>query len=102
MEPRQCQIERVEPQPEIAKQRLGLSTPQHRPEAPYPERFKFLAVSAFCQEKISEGQLARFLRCDRISAREIVADCLNRLDDVDEHGNEHPLTLPFEQSLLES
>lgn len=88
--------------PEIARQRLGLSTPQRRPEAPYPERFKFLAVSAFCQEKISEGQLARFLRCDRVSAREIVADCLNRLDDVDEQGNERPLTLPFEQSLLEA
>lgn len=88
--------------PDTAKRQLGLSAPQRRPEAPYPERYKFLAVGAFCQETISEGQLARFLRCDRVSAREIVADCLNRLDDVDEHGNERTLTLPFEQSLLEA
>ena len=41
-----------------------------------PERYKFLAVQAYEQAKITEGQLARFLRCDRVTAREIVAACL--------------------------
>ena len=95
-------LEEKQFKPDAAKQRLGLAAPPCKPEDPYPERYKFLAVRAFCQAKLSEGQLARFLRCDRVSAREIVAECLNRLDDIDEHGNESPLTLPFEQSLLEA
>jgi Zn-dependent peptidase ImmA (M78 family)/transcriptional regulator with XRE-family HTH domain len=39
---------------------------------PYPQRYKMLAVQAYADQKISEGQLARFLRCSRVEARQIV------------------------------
>lgn len=42
----------------------------------YPQRYKLLAVQAYVDKKISEGQLAKFLRCSRIEAREIVEKCL--------------------------
>jgi Zn-dependent peptidase ImmA (M78 family)/transcriptional regulator with XRE-family HTH domain len=38
----------------------------------YPERFKLLAIRGFDEGKLSEGQLAQFLRCDRVEAREMV------------------------------
>ena len=52
--------------PAKAAELLG---PAAHPESgdPYPERYKYLAVRAFEQEKISQGQLARFLRCDPVS-----------------------------------
>jgi Zn-dependent peptidase ImmA (M78 family)/DNA-binding XRE family transcriptional regulator len=66
----------------------------------YPERYKFLAVHAYEQEKISEGQLARFLRCDPVEARRIVTECLTSTD-VAADGEWKTLHLEeFEQSLL--
>lgn len=41
----------------------------------YPERYKRLAVRAFEDGKLSEGQLASLLRCSRVEARQIVEDC---------------------------
>lgn len=47
----------------------------------YPQRYRSLAAQAFIEGKISEGQLARILRCSRIEAREIVAlSCLTAAD----------------------
>jgi Zn-dependent peptidase ImmA (M78 family)/DNA-binding XRE family transcriptional regulator len=54
-----------------AKERLGFS-PYPATDTPYPERYRSLAVYAYDQAKITEGQLAQFLRCDRVTAREIV------------------------------
>lgn len=52
----------------------------------YPQRYKSLAVQAFVGGKISEGQLARILRCPRIEAREIVEQsCLAMVDPEDTH-----------------
>jgi Zn-dependent peptidase ImmA (M78 family) len=45
------------------------------PEDPYPVRYKLLAVQAYLNGKLSEGQIAKLLRCTRIEAREIVAKC---------------------------
>ena len=42
----------------------------------FPQRYVFLAISAFEQARISEGQLARFLQCDPVTARSVVADVL--------------------------
>ena len=67
-----------------AKEELHLP-PHPVTDTPYPERYKFLAVHAYDREKISEGQLARFLRCDRVTAREIVWECLTSRD-VGEDG----------------
>lgn len=66
---------------------------------PYPERYKFLAVQAFEQGMISQGQLGRFLRCDPLAAREIVSAC-RASTVVADSGEAMQLELPFEQSLL--
>lgn len=66
---------------------------------PYPERYKYLAVQAFEQGKISQGQLSRFLRCDPLAAREIVAAC-RASTVVEDTGESKQLELPFEKSLL--
>ena len=66
---------------------------------PYPERYKYLAVQAFEQGKISQGQLARFLRCDPVTARKIVAQCLTSLHVADD-GQQRTLQLEFQKSLL--
>ena len=77
-----------------------LDLPSH-PESdrPYPERYKYLAVHAFEQGKISQGQLARFLRCDPVSAREVVARCLTS-EYVEDDGESRTLQLEFHRSLL--
>jgi Zn-dependent peptidase ImmA (M78 family) len=54
-----------------ARQILGLVPHQASTDA-LPARYQFLAIQAFMQESISEGQLARFLRTDRVSARRLV------------------------------
>ncbi len=38
----------------------------------FPDRYEFLAVQAFDQGDLSEGELSALLRCDRVTAREIV------------------------------
>lgn len=66
---------------------------------PYPERYKYLAVQAFEQGKISQGQLGRYLRCDPLAAREIVVAC-RASTVVEDTGESKQLELPFEKSLL--
>jgi Zn-dependent peptidase ImmA (M78 family)/transcriptional regulator with XRE-family HTH domain len=84
-----------------AKERLRLSTHPVNDE-PYPERYKALAVYAYEQEKISEGQLARFLHCDRVTAREIVQEYLTS-QDVNEEGQTEAVQFEqTQQSLLRS
>lgn len=78
-----------------------LHLPPHPVNAePYPERYKALAVYAYEQEKISEGQLARFLRCDRVTAREIVQEYLTSRDVNDEGQTEAVQFEQTQQSLL--
>ena len=66
----------------------------------YPERYKALAVYAYEQEKISEGQLARFLHCDRVTAREIVQEYLTSRDVTDDGQTEAVQFEETQQSLL--
>lgn len=67
----------------------------------YPERYKYLAVHAYERGEITEGQLARFLRCedDRVRAREVVQECLTRLETAAD-GETHPVQMEFQRSLL--
>ena len=65
---------------------------------PYPQRYKMLAVRAFNEEKLSEGELARLLRCSRIHARDIVARCSEAADD--EEGAPSRVPLELAHSLL--
>jgi Zn-dependent peptidase ImmA (M78 family)/DNA-binding XRE family transcriptional regulator len=53
-------------------------------QAPYPERYKRLAVQAWAEEKISIGQLAKLLRCTLIEAREIADDISTPRDDAED------------------
>ena len=88
-------------QPGRAKKELGLPSGGAGDEEAYPERYKYLAVGGFCQGKISEGQLARFLRCDRVTAREIVAAC-SSYPYVGPDGRRVLLQMPFDRSVLKS
>jgi Zn-dependent peptidase ImmA (M78 family)/DNA-binding XRE family transcriptional regulator len=64
-----------------------------------PERYRYLAVQAYVKGKLSEGQLAEFLNCDRITAREAVAICLSSKV-VDGSGEVRNLRLDSGRSLL--
>ena len=67
--------------------------------APYPERYKFLAVHAYERGEITEIQLAGFLRCDPVTARGIVSECLTS-SDMTADGRLETMHLDFPQSLL--
>ena len=76
------------------KQEAGIQPSQDDDSLdPYPKRYKLLAVQAFVDEKITEGQLAKFLRCSRIQAREIVAQYSETADDGDGTPSLVPLSL---------
>ena len=51
---------------------MGLSGRESADE-PLPIRYRYLAVEAFERGELSEGQLARFLRTDRVGARRMVS-----------------------------
>ena len=85
--------------PHAAKHELGLQG--HAPERQddYPERYLFLAVQAYQRQAISEGQLARFLRTDRVTARGVVESCLIRRE-TQSNGGDQVVEIQFERSLL--
>jgi Zn-dependent peptidase ImmA (M78 family)/DNA-binding XRE family transcriptional regulator len=85
--------------PRTASEGLGLVSHQPKPNEPYPQRYKFLAIQAFRKGEITEGQLSRFLRCDPVTAREIVAKYLEQ-SVVDPDGQVQAWRMPFEESLL--
>ncbi len=69
---------------------------------PCPQRYKSLAVQAYELGKISQGRLARYLRCDPVQARRIVTECLTS-SDVAEDGEWRTWNLEEpQQSLLAS
>ncbi len=85
--------------PMKASQTLEL-LPHPETSHPYPQRYKFLAVHAHEHEKITQVQLARFLRCDVVTARQIVTQCLTS-SDVAADGRLEMLHLEeFQKSLL--
>ncbi len=53
-----------------AKLELGLEKPVPH-DNQLPERYRFLTLDAYQQSLITEGQLARFLRVDRLQARRL-------------------------------
>lgn len=85
--------------PMKATQMLEL-LPHPETSQPYPQRYRFLAVHAYEQGKITQVQLARFLRCDVVTARQIVTQCLTSTD-VAADGRLEMLHLEeFQKSLL--
>ena len=85
--------------PHAAKHDLNRQAQSSEPQGDYSERYMFLAVQAFQQHVISEGQLARFLRTDRVTARGIVESCLIRRE-TQSDGVDQVVEMPFERSLL--
>lgn len=81
------------------KQEAGIEQPASLDSLqPYPQRYKLLAVQAFEEEKITEGQLARLLRCARVEAREIVEQCSQTSSDS--NGMQSQVSLSLAHSLL--
>jgi len=67
-----------------AQQELGLSLVVETDDK-FPKRYQYLAVDAYRQERISEGQLAHFLRVDRLEARRIANDLRQVMDELDDN-----------------
>ena len=59
---------------EVRKATEVLGLPKHTvSDDPLSDRYQYLAVHAYERGELSEGQLAGFLRCDPVTARETVA-----------------------------
>ena len=68
-----------------AQRQLGLDSPQSQDRS-MPARYEFLAVRAFEAGELSEGELARYLRTDRVSARQTIQRLTNAVFLLDEGG----------------
>lgn len=68
-----------------AQRQLGLVSPQIQDRS-MPARYEFLAVRAFEAGELSEGELARYLRTDRVSARQTIQRLTNAVFLLDEGG----------------
>lgn len=80
-----------------AQQILGLE-PVHIDDENFSPRYVALAVEAWQQEQLSEGQLARFLRVDRVGARERIQRLEAALFDDSDQGEFVNLAAPFLRS----
>jgi Zn-dependent peptidase ImmA (M78 family)/DNA-binding XRE family transcriptional regulator len=68
-------------------------------DEPFPERYKYLAIAAYERGEIGDSDLAYYLRCDIVRAREIASITLSSRE-VDPEGEESAWRLDFAKSLL--
>lgn len=80
-----------------AQQLLHL-TPHQSSDEMLPIHFRYLAAVAYEDGELSEGQLARFLRVDRLEARRIVDD-LSMYQYMSDEGTVHTRTLDLDAPL---
>lgn len=85
--------------PKQAAELLGLD-PQPINDQPFPERYQYLAVSAYERGDLGDSDLAHFLRCDIVTAREIVTGTLSSRELAEGSGEQRDLQLDFRKSLL--
>ena len=76
-----------------AREQLGLVSQSHD-DSRLPIRYQLLAVRAYEEGKLTEGEFAKILRVDRVSARRMVRRLTHSPDLVDE-GNGEYLSLPL-------
>jgi Zn-dependent peptidase ImmA (M78 family)/DNA-binding XRE family transcriptional regulator len=84
--------------PRKAQQLLGIDA---NPAEQYllPRRYLNLAVMAYEKELLSEGQLARFVRSDRVSARVLVEELSRRFNAEAEGGGYESFELDLAQTV---
>ena len=73
-----------------AQNLLDISPKSGTGEMDLPYRYRAMAVQAWNAGKLSEGQLAKILRTNRVHAREIIDKFIDR-DTINEHGEEFSL-----------
>ncbi len=73
--------------------------PQPINDEPFPERYKYLAVAAYERGDIGDSELALYLRCDIVRAREIAAITMSSRE-VDSAGEPSAWRMDFARSLL--
>ncbi len=84
--------------PRRAEAMLGL--PSHpTDESTVPERYKYLAVHAYERGELGDSDLAYYLRCDVVTAREVVNRTLTSRE-IEPSGNERTVKMDFTRSLL--
>jgi Zn-dependent peptidase ImmA (M78 family)/DNA-binding XRE family transcriptional regulator len=84
--------------PDAAQQEPGEVSVNDSAE-PVPMRFRSLAIQAFHQDLIGEGELAKLLRVSRIRARELAQET-HAVTELSEAGVVGQLVLPFDKSLV--
>jgi Zn-dependent peptidase ImmA (M78 family)/DNA-binding XRE family transcriptional regulator len=84
--------------PREAAELLNLQT-QPINDEPFPERYRYLAVAAYERGDIGDSDLAYYLRCDIVRAREI-ASITSCSREVNPEGEESAWRLDFAKSLL--
>jgi len=85
---------------EVRRAEAMLNLQQHTAtDNRFPDRYVFLAVQAFDKGEVSEGELCDLLRCDRVTAREIVDRHLTTTA-VSDDGEVRQIQLETHHSLL--
>jgi Zn-dependent peptidase ImmA (M78 family)/DNA-binding XRE family transcriptional regulator len=84
--------------PRKAEAILGLPSPPIN-DGIVPERYRYLAVQAYERGELGDTDLAHYLRCDVVTAREIVQTTLTSRE-VTPSGEEQSLRMDFPTSLL--
>lgn len=79
-----------------AREMLGLQPHPAADEHPLPSRYRYLAVEAFTADPplITEGELARFLRVDRIEARAVAEQMSHATGLISDVGK--PVSIPLD------
>lgn len=85
---------------EVRRAETVLNLQQHSvADNRFPDRYVFLAVQAYDKGEVSEGELCDLLRCDRVTAREIVDRRLTTTA-VSDNGQVRQIQLETHHSLL--
>jgi Zn-dependent peptidase ImmA (M78 family)/transcriptional regulator with XRE-family HTH domain len=84
--------------PDLARTRLGIAELKDNRDL-LPRRYLLLAQRAFQEGLISEGQLAKKLRTDRVSARSKVQNLDDLIDEHTENGYQ-PLVVDVAEKLI--